>query len=279
MQLGMIGLGRMGANMTTRLQRGGHEVVVYDPNADAMKRAQGDGATPSDSLKDLVSKLAAPRAVWIMVPSGKITEDTISGLLEALAPGDVIIDGGNSNFHDTKRHYATCKEKQISFVDAGTSGGVWGLENGYCLMVGGDDDAVKRCEPVFLTLAPKDGYAHVGPAGAGHYSKMVHNGIEYGMLAAYGEGFEILETSEYKYDLHQLAELRSRSARIPASRRSAATSTIPAKAVGRCKPRSIRACPHPSSRCRCSRASSRARTSRSARRSSRRCATNSAATP
>jgi 6-phosphogluconate dehydrogenase len=207
MQLGMIGLGRMGANMTTRLQRGGHEVVVYDPNADAMKRAQGDGATPSDSLKDLVSKLAAPRAVWIMVPSGKITEDTISGLLEALAPGDVIIDGGNSNFHDTKRHYATCKEKQISFVDAGTSGGVWGLENGYCLMVGGDDDAVKRCEPVFLTLAPKDGYAHVGPAGAGHYSKMVHNGIEYGMLAAYGEGFEILETSEYKYDLHQLAEL------------------------------------------------------------------------
>jgi 6-phosphogluconate dehydrogenase len=203
----MIGLGRMGANMTTRLQRGGHEVVVYDPNAEAMTRAQGDGATPSASLADLVAKLAAPRAVWIMVPSGTITEDTIAGLLAVLSPGDVIIDGGNSNFHDTKRRHATCAEKRIAFIDAGTSGGVWGLENGYCLMVGGDEAAVKHCEPVFLTLAPKDGYAHVGPSGAGHYSKMVHNGIEYGMLAAYGEGFEILETSEYTYDLHQLANL------------------------------------------------------------------------
>ncbi len=207
MQLGMIGLGRMGANMTTRLQRGGHEIVVYDRNAEAMETAKGDGAVPTTSLADLVEKLAAPRAVWIMVPSGAATESTITELLGLLAPGDIIIDGGNSNFHDTKRHYATAKEHGISFVDAGTSGGVWGLANGYCLMVGGDDAAVRHVEPIFLTLAPPDGYAHVGPSGAGHYSKMVHNGIEYGMLAAYGEGFEILESSEYEYDLHALSKL------------------------------------------------------------------------
>jgi 6-phosphogluconate dehydrogenase len=207
MKLGMIGLGRMGANMTTRLLRGGHQVVVYDRNPDAVKASAAGGATGSASLADLVAKLDAPRTVWIMVPSGKPTDDTIAELLGLLKAGDVIIDGGNSNFRDSQARCANAKTQSVAFIDAGTSGGVWGLENGYCLMVGGDADAVKRVEPIFLTLAPKDGYAYVGPSGAGHFSKMVHNGIEYGMLAAYGEGFEILEKSEFAYDLHQLAAL------------------------------------------------------------------------
>ncbi|MBC5810248.1 MAG: decarboxylating 6-phosphogluconate dehydrogenase [Candidatus Eremiobacteraeota bacterium] len=207
MQLGMIGLGRMGANMTTRLLRGGHKVVVYDRSADAVAKSASEGAIASGALTELVGKLNAPRAVWIMVPSGKPTDDTVAALIEALQPGDIIIDGGNSNFRDSQARYKAAKAKNIAFVDAGTSGGVWGLANGYCLMVGGDADAVKRVEPIFLTLAPENGYAYVGPSGAGHFSKMVHNGIEYGMLAAYGEGFEILEKSEFTYDLHQLAEL------------------------------------------------------------------------
>jgi len=207
MQLGMIGLGRMGANMTTRLERGGHQVAAYDRDPAAVQRSAADGATAASSLQDLVSKLNPPRAVWIMVPAGEPTDSTINDLLGLLQPGDVIVDGGNSRWTDSKARYARCKAKGVAFVDAGTSGGVWGLANGYCLMVGGDDDAVKKVEPVFLTLAPKDGYAHVGPSGAGHFSKMVHNGIEYGMLAAYGEGFEILEKSEYTYDLHQLASI------------------------------------------------------------------------
>jgi 6-phosphogluconate dehydrogenase len=206
-QLGMIGLGRMGANMTTRLIRGGHTVVVYDRNPGAVSNSVGGGATGSASLQELVAKLQPPRSVWIMVPAGDPTDSTISDLLGLLQAGDAIIDGGNSRWTDSKARYARCKEKQVSFIDAGTSGGVWGLENGYCLMVGGDDDAVERAEPIFLTLAPPGGYAHVGPSGAGHFSKMVHNGIEYGMLAAYGEGFEILEKSEYDYDLHQLASI------------------------------------------------------------------------
>ena len=207
MKLGMIGLGKMGANMTTRLLRGGHEVVVYDRSADAVKNAATGGATAATSLQDVVSKLSAPKTVWIMVPSGGPTEETINELLAVLKPGDAIVDGGNTNWKDGLADYERCKAKGVHLIDAGTSGGVWGLENGYCLMVGGDDDAVKRCEPIFRTLAPPDGYAHVGPAGAGHFSKMVHNGIEYGMLAAYGEGFEILEQSQFKYDLAQLAEL------------------------------------------------------------------------
>jgi 6-phosphogluconate dehydrogenase len=203
----MVGLGRMGANMTTRLERGGHAVVAYDRDPAAVQRSAADGARGVASLAELVSALTAPRAVWIMVPSGDPTDSTVDALLGLLSPGDLIVDGGNSKWTDSKARYARCRDKGVAFVDAGTSGGVWGLDNGYCLMVGGDDDAVKRVEPVFLTLAPAGGYAHVGPSGAGHFSKMVHNGIEYGMLAAYGEGFEILEKSEYDYDLHQLASI------------------------------------------------------------------------
>jgi len=206
-QLGMIGLGRMGANMTTRLMRGGHQVVAYDRDPAAVQRSAADGATGAASLRELVAKLQTPRSVWIMVPAGDPTDSTIGELLGLLEPGDAIIDGGNSRWTDSKQRYARCKDKGVSFIDAGTSGGVWGLANGYCLMVGGDDAAVERAKPVFLTLAPEGGYAHVGPSGAGHFSKMVHNGIEYGMLAAYGEGFEILEKSEYDYDLHELASI------------------------------------------------------------------------
>ncbi len=207
MQLGMVGLGRMGANMTSRLLLDKHGVVVFDFDKTAVEHAVSEGAAGASSLVELVSKMTAPRAIWLMVPAGKATDDTIAQLLEHLEPGDIIIDGGNSNFRDSQARYAHAKEKGVSFIDAGTSGGVWGLKNGYCLMVGGDAEAVKSVEPIFLSLAPPNGYAHVGPIGAGHFSKMVHNGIEYGMLAAYGEGFEILETSEFKYDLHQLAEL------------------------------------------------------------------------
>jgi 6-phosphogluconate dehydrogenase len=203
----MIGLGRMGANMTTRLLRGGHSVVVYDRNAGAVADSAKGGATAATSLADLAAKLSAPRAVWIMVPSGPPTDETVDRLLDVLEKGDTIIDGGNSNYHDSMARADRAKQRGIDFIDAGTSGGIWGLENGYCLMVGGDAAAVKRVEPVFLTLAPPGGYAYVGKSGAGHYSKMVHNGIEYGMLAAYGEGFEILEKSQFDYDLHQLAEL------------------------------------------------------------------------
>ncbi len=207
MKLAMIGLGRMGANMTTRLLQGGHQVVVYDRNPAAVQASAVEGATGAGSLAELVAKLEKPRAVWIMVPAGKPTDDTIDELLRLLAPGDTIIDGGNSNYKDSMARAALAKNKQVDFIDAGTSGGIWGLKNGYCLMVGGDPAAVRRVEAVFVTLAPPDGYAHVGPVGAGHFSKMVHNGIEYGMLAAYGEGFEILEKSPFAYDLHQLAKL------------------------------------------------------------------------
>ncbi|MDP9017269.1 MAG: decarboxylating 6-phosphogluconate dehydrogenase [Candidatus Eremiobacteraeota bacterium] len=207
MKLGMIGLGKMGANMTTRLIRGGHEVVAYDRSADAVKSVAAGGAVGATSLQDVIGKLSAPRIVWIMVPSGAPTDQTIDDLLTHLQAGDIIIDGGNTKWTDGLAAEKRCKQKGVELVDAGTSGGVWGLENGYCLMVGGDEKAVKTCEPIFLTLAPPNGYAHVGPAGAGHFSKMVHNGIEYGMLAAYGEGFEILEKSEFTFDLGQLAEL------------------------------------------------------------------------
>jgi len=199
----------MGANMTTRLQQGGHDVVAFDRSPDAVAAAvKESGATGATTLAELAGKLAgSPKVVWIMVPSGKPTDDTIDALCALLGTGDIIIDGGNTNYKEGLAAYERCKAKGISLVDAGTSGGVWGLKEGYCLMVGGDDDKVKACEPIFTTLAPANGYAHVGPAGAGHFSKMVHNGVEYGMLQAYGEGFEILEKSPFAFDMHQVANV------------------------------------------------------------------------
>jgi 6-phosphogluconate dehydrogenase len=208
MQLGMVGLGKMGEYMTQRLIGGGHQVVAYDRDPQAVQRTVGDGATGADSLADMVAKLTeSPKVAWVMVPSGAPTDDTIHALADAMGSGGIIIDGGNTNYKDGLRLYADCKAKGVSLIDAGTSGGVWGLKEGYCLMVGGDDAPVKHCEPIFITLAPPNGYAHVGPPGAGHFSKMVHNGIEYGLLQAYGEGFEILKDSQYDYDLGQIAEL------------------------------------------------------------------------
>jgi 6-phosphogluconate dehydrogenase len=206
MRLAMIGLGRMGGNMSERLMKHGHQVVVYDRSADAIARYVSMGATAANGPGEITSKLQAPRIVWIMVPSGKPVDDTIASLVPGLSKGDVIIDGGNSNFHDSMRRAADLQSKGIQFIDCGTSGGVWGLANGYCLMIGASPDAFKLCEPIFKTLAPPDGYAHVGPPGSGHYVKMIHNGIEYGMLQAYAEGYEILHASkDFRLDLHKIA--------------------------------------------------------------------------
>jgi 6-phosphogluconate dehydrogenase len=194
-QLGMIGLGRMGGNMTKRLEERGHDMKTFDPQVESTAK----------TLEELRDQLAPPRSFWMMVPAGKITEDTFQALLTLAEQGDVIVDGGNSNFHDSQRRYADAQAKGIHFVDAGVSGGVWGLEVGYCLMVGGDDAAVAQVEPVFRDLAPDDGYAHVGAAGAGHFTKMVHNGIEYGLMQAYAEGFEVMKASEFDLDLHEIA--------------------------------------------------------------------------
>jgi 6-phosphogluconate dehydrogenase len=207
MRLGMVGLGKMGGNMVLRLIRGGHEVAVFDLNAETVQKVAEQGATAAGSLQELVGALQAPRVVWVMVPAGDPTEATLHALADSMEPGDVLIDGGNSNFHDSKRRAAEFAARGIGFVDAGTSGGVWGLENGYCLMVGGTDESVAKCEAAFLTLAPKDGYEHVGPSGAGHFTKMVHNGIEYGLMQAYSEGFEILHKSEFPLDLQRIAGL------------------------------------------------------------------------
>ncbi|MEX0832824.1 MAG: decarboxylating 6-phosphogluconate dehydrogenase [Actinomycetota bacterium] len=205
MRLGMVGLGRMGGNMTVRLIRGGHEVVAFDPNADAVKQAEAGGATGAASLEELAGNLSPPRVVWTMVPAGDITEQTIQKLGGLLSEGDVVIDGGNSKYTDSIRRHAALAKGGIRFLDAGTSGGVWGLENGYCLMVGGEKEAFDLSEPIFRTLAPADGYAHMGESGSGHFVKMVHNGIEYGLLAAYGEGFEILQASKFDLDLTKIA--------------------------------------------------------------------------
>ena len=227
MQLGMVGLGRMGANMTRRLMRGGHQVVVSDLSADAVKQLVGEGAAGSSSLEDLVSKLTPPRAAWVMVPAGGPTEQTVQKLAELMQAGDTIIDGGNSYFKDDVRRSKQSKEKGIHYVDVGTSGGVWGLERGYCMMIGGPKEAVQRLDPIFKTLAPgrgeiprtpgrerlggtaEDGYIHCGRSGSGHFVKMVHNGIEYGLMQAYAEGFDIFKNAtskelpeDIRYDLN-----------------------------------------------------------------------------
>jgi 6-phosphogluconate dehydrogenase len=207
MQMGFVGLGKMGLNMVTRLTRGGHHIVAYDRSAACVTQAAAAGATGVGSLEELVRALDPPRAVWVMVPSGAPTESTVEALGGLLAAGDVVVDGGNSNFHDDVRRAKTLEEKQMHYVDAGTSGGIWGLAEGYCLMVGGEPDVCQRLEPIFLTLAPQDGYLRVGDHGAGHYVKMVHNGIEYGMMQAYAEGFELMHASEYHVDLAGVAAL------------------------------------------------------------------------
>ncbi len=205
MKIGFIGLGRMGANMVRRLLRDGHEVVAYNRTAEKTREVAGEGAEAAFTLEELVAKLAKPRAVWIMVPAGDATESQINDLMALLEPGDIIVDGGNTNFHDDQRRYPELQARGVHYVDAGVSGGIWGLANGFCLMVGGDPEPVAHLEPVFRSLAPADGYLHVGGAGAGHYVKMVHNGIEYGMMQAYAEGFEILHASDYRLDLHGIA--------------------------------------------------------------------------
>ena len=206
MQLAMIGLGRMGGNMTERLMRDGHRVVVFDRSADVVQKYVGMGATAATTPADVVAKLSAPRIVWIMVPAGQPVDDTIAALLPSLSKGDVIIDGGNSNFHESMRRAVELEKKGVHFVDSGTSGGIWGLENGYCLMIGASEEAFALCDPIFKSLAPSDGYAHVGPPGSGPYVKMINNGIEYGVLQAYAEGYEILHASKnFKLDLHKIA--------------------------------------------------------------------------
>jgi 6-phosphogluconate dehydrogenase len=194
-QLGMIGLGRMGGNMTERLRQAGHDVRSYDPGVEST----------AETLEELRDQLDAPRAFWLMVPSGRITEETFQAVLPLAEADDVIVDGGNSNFRDSQRRNSDAGARGVHFLDAGVSGGVWGLEVGYCLMVGGQKEAVARLTPVFETLAPQNGYAHVGDSGAGHFSKMIHNGIEYGLMQAYAEGFEVLRESEFDYDLREIA--------------------------------------------------------------------------
>ncbi len=234
MKLGMVGLGRMGANMARRLMRGGHEVVVYARSPDSVARLAGEGAIGSTSLDDFVTRLSTPRIAWVMVPSGEATESTVTGLAQRLRPGDIVIDGGNSHFKDDVRRARGLREKGIRYLDVGTSGGIWGVERGYCLMIGGEAEAVRHLDPVFRTLAPgrgttprtpgregrpgtaEEGYLHCGPAGAGHFVKMIHNGIEYGLMQAYAEGFDILrnagsrdlpEEQRYTLDLGEIAEL------------------------------------------------------------------------
>lgn len=226
MQLGMVGLGRMGANMVRRLMKDGHECVVFDLNPENVKQLEAEGAKGATSLDDFAQNLSVPRAAWVMVPAGDPTDQTVMALAERFEKGDMIIDGGNSYFKDDLRRARRLAEKGIHYVDVGTSGGVWGAERGYCLMIGGENEAVERLDPVFKTLAPgggeiertpgrdkkrgtaEEGYLHCGPAGAGHFVKMIHNGIEYGMMQAYAEGFDILRSVErYDFDLADVAEV------------------------------------------------------------------------
>ena len=209
MEIGMVGLGRMGSNMVKRLLGGGHRVAVYDPVKETVEAMVGQGAVGATSISDLAQKLAKPCAVWLMVPAGEPTENTVQAVAAELASNDIVIDGGNSYYKDSMRRGATLSEEGIIFLDVGTSGGIWGLSEGYCLMVGGDSEAFRRMEPIFQTLAPttNTGYAHVGPSGAGHFVKMVHNGIEYGMMQAYAEGFELMQAKrEFNLNMAQIAE-------------------------------------------------------------------------
>ena len=216
MHIGFVGLGRMGGNMTRRLATAGHAVVAWDRNPDAVHTAASAGVSGASSLDDLVAQLQAPRGVWVMVPAGGPTEDTVNALAARLSAGDVVIDGGNTHFKDDVRRARTLAAKGIDYVDVGTSGGVWGLERGYCLMIGGAPNAVERLMPLFATLAPPNGYLHCGPAGAGHFVKMIHNGIEYGLMQSYAEGFDILRNANssslpadqrYTFDLAAVAEV------------------------------------------------------------------------
>lgn len=210
MEIGMIGLGRMGSGMTVRLIHRGHHVLVYDISREVVESTAQSGAVGTDSIADLTGKLARPRCVWVMVPAGDATERAINDLAQELSSGDIVIDGGNSYYKDTVRRAAALSQKGVSMLDAGVSGGIWGLKEGYCLMVGGDIGAFRHLEPIFQTLAPspEHGYGHVGPSGAGHFVKMVHNGIEYGLMQAYAEGFELMQAkSEFNLDLHQIAEI------------------------------------------------------------------------
>jgi len=207
MRIGFIGLGRMGANMARRLLRDGHEIVAYNRTAEKTREIAGEGAVPAFSIEELVGKLQAPRAAWVMVPAGDPTRETLEKLIDLLEPGDVLVDGGNSRWLDSRASAELAHERELEFVDVGTSGGVWGLEAGYCMMVGGTEQGVERLAPILDVLAPSDGWARMGPAGSGHYVKMVHNGIEYGLLQAYAEGFELLHASDYSLDLGSIAHL------------------------------------------------------------------------
>jgi 6-phosphogluconate dehydrogenase len=206
MELALVGLGRMGGNMARRLHQAGHRVIAYNRTEDKTREIIAEGLEGAFTPADVVGMLSAPRVVWLMVPAGDATEANLEEFAALLSPGDTIVDGGNANFHDSKRRHAMLKERGLKFVDAGISGGVWGLQNGYGTMVGGDRDAVEPLEPIFRSLAPERGYIHCGPPGAGHYTKMVHNGIEYGLMQAYAEGFEIMHASEYPLDLAKVAD-------------------------------------------------------------------------
>ena len=241
MQLGLVGLGRMGANMARRLMKNGHQCTVFDLSAESVRKLEGDGAQGASSYEDLVKKLSKPRAVWIMVPSGKATEDTVSTIAASMEEGDIIIDGGNSFYKDDIRRAAELQKRGIHYADAGTSGGVWGMDRGYCLMIGASEHAFQHCEPIFKTLAPgigdisrtpgreklkgttEEGYLHCGPPGSGHFVKMVHNGIEYGVMQAYAEGFDLLlnkksealpENERYDLNVRDIAELWRRGSVI-----------------------------------------------------------------
>ena len=207
MEIGFVGLGKMGMNMVERLRRDNHRIVAFDLDPAKLEEVSTFGADGVDSLKAMVARLKAPRGVWVMVPAGEPTETTINQLAELLAPDDTIIDGGNTNFHDDVRRGGELAKKKLHHIDAGTSGGIWGLKVGYCLMIGGDEKIFRRYEPIFKTLAPPNGYGYMGASGAGHYVKMIHNGIEYGLMQAYAEGFEAMYKSEYRLDLAKVANL------------------------------------------------------------------------